>query len=89
VLNVDLGVFERRKNENLQRLYNKRNICKFLSSKILEYAGLVWRVEGCLIRKVLDVNLSGKRPMGRPRQRWFDTVNRDLTRVNLNGMFQA
>jgi hypothetical protein len=30
---------------------------------------------------VLDGNLSGKNPIGEPRQKWFDTVKRDLTRV--------
>ena len=60
MFNVNLGVFERRKNEDLQKLYNKPNICKFLSSKRLEWAGHVWRAEGCLIRKVLDGMLNGK-----------------------------
>lgn len=32
----DLGVFERRKADELQSLYNKPNICHFLSSKRLE-----------------------------------------------------
>jgi hypothetical protein len=82
VFNANLGIFERRKNEDLQKLYNKPNICKFLSNKILEWAGHVWRVEGCLIRKVLDGKLNGKRSIGRPRQRWFDTVKKDLTRVD-------
>jgi hypothetical protein len=79
VFNVNLRVFERRRNEDLQRLYNKPNICKFLSRKRLEWAGHVWHAEGCLIRKVLDGNLNGKRPIGRPCQRWFDTVKKDLT----------
>jgi hypothetical protein len=82
VFNVDLGVFERRKNEDLQRLYNKPNICKFLSSKILEWAGHVWRAERCLIIKVLDGNLNGKRLIGKSSQKWFDTVKKDLTRVD-------
>jgi len=30
MFNVDLRVFERRTNEDLQRLYNKPNICKLL-----------------------------------------------------------
>lgn len=54
-------VLERRKNKDLQRLNNKPNICKFLSiSKILEWAGHVWRAEGCLIKREVDGNLSGK-----------------------------
>jgi len=62
VFNVDIEVFKRRKNEDLQRLYNKPNICNFLSSKRPEWAGHMWRAEGCLKRKVLNGNLSGKDP---------------------------
>jgi len=42
----------------------------------MEWAGYVWRAEGCLIRKVMVENPTGKRPLGRPRQRWFDSVKR-------------
>lgn len=35
------------------------------------------RAKGRLIEKVLIGNLSGKRPLGRPYQRWIDTVKRD------------
>lgn len=34
------------------------------------------------MKKVLIEKPSGKRPLGRPRQRWFDTTNRDMTRIN-------
>jgi hypothetical protein len=27
-------------------------------------------------------NLTGKRLLGRPHQRWFDTVKRDLSKIN-------
>jgi len=64
VFNVDLGVFEKRKKEDLQRVYNQSNICKFLSSRRLEWTGQVWRAEGCLKRKVFNGNLSGKRHIG-------------------------
>jgi len=37
--NVDLGIFERRKNNELQRLYNKPNICQHFNNKKLEWAG--------------------------------------------------
>lgn len=80
---VVLGVFKRRKNNDLQRLLNKPNICKFLSSERLEWAGHVWRAEGCIIRKFLTRNLSGKRPIRRSRQRCLDTARRDLTWMDL------
>jgi hypothetical protein len=47
-----------------------------------DWNGLGTCVEGCLIRIVLDGHLRGKIPVGRPRQRWFDTAKRDLTRVD-------
>jgi hypothetical protein len=52
MFNVDSEVFERRKNKDLQRLYNKPNICKIFSSKRLEY-----RLDTCGVQK--DV-LQGK-----------------------------
>jgi len=27
-------------------------------------------------------NPIGRRPLGKPRQRWFDTVKRDLSKIN-------
>ncbi|KAF0772561.1 Reverse transcriptase domain-containing protein [Aphis craccivora] len=82
VCNVNSGIFERRKNDEIQRLFNKPSICQFVRSKIIEWAGHVWRAEGCLIWKVMVGNPTGKRPLGRPRQRWLDTVKRDLSKIN-------
>jgi transposase len=49
VLNPITGLYERRKNADLSRLYNTSNIQDFLRSKRLEWAGHVWRAEGRLI----------------------------------------
>jgi len=49
VYNNELERFERRKNENLQQLYNKPSIRHFLIRKRLEWAGHVWRAEFFLI----------------------------------------
>lgn len=53
VHNVDSGIFERKINNELQKLFNKLNICQFLKSKILEWAGNVGRTERFLINKIL------------------------------------
>jgi len=82
VYNNELERFERRKNENLQQLYNKPSMRHFLIRKRMEWAGHVWRAEDTLIKKVTESKITGKRPRGRPRQRWYDRVEKDLKKIN-------
>jgi hypothetical protein len=82
VFNVNSGIFKIRKNDEIQRLFSNPSICQFIRSKRIEWAGHVWRAERCLIRKVMLGNTTGKRPLGRPRQRWFDSVKRNLSKIN-------
>jgi len=82
VYNNELERFERRKNENLQQLYNKPCLRHFLIRKRLEWAGHVWRAEDTIIKKVMESKKTGKRPRGRPRQRWYDRVEKDLKKIN-------
>lgn len=84
VYNTDLKRFERRTNENLWQMYNKPNILEFLVRKRLEWAGYIWRAEGSLIKKVTENKLTGEKPRGRPRQRWYDAVEKVLKKVNLS-----
>ncbi|XP_050443868.1 uncharacterized protein LOC126847604 [Adelges cooleyi] len=81
ILNPNTGVYERRKNADLNILFNTANLNDFLRSKRLEWAGHVWRAEGGLIRQVLINKPNKKRPVGRPRQRWLDRVKDDLKRL--------
>lgn len=80
--NIDSGAFGRRKNEDLKNVYNNPSICQFIRSERTEWSGRVWRAEGVLIREVLVENPIEKRPLGRSRQRWFDTVKRGLCHIN-------
>jgi hypothetical protein len=41
--------------------------------------GHVWRSNG-ILKKVLEGKINGKRPRGRPRQRWIDRVNEDINK---------
>eukprot|EP00102_Acyrthosiphon_pisum_P010699 XP_008179114.1 PREDICTED: uncharacterized protein LOC103308121 [Acyrthosiphon pisum] len=82
IRNPDNGEYERRKNIDIERLFNKPIIQSFLISKRLEWAGHVWRAKQDLINKVLNNNPSGKRPRGRPRQRWMDRIKNDLKRMD-------
>jgi len=49
----------------------------------MEWAGHVWRAEGSIIQKVLNNNLTGKRPRGRPQQRWRDRLNADIADIRM------
>ncbi|XP_025412526.1 uncharacterized protein LOC112684995 [Sipha flava] len=82
ILNPSTGVYERRKNADLNSLFKTTNLKDFLRSKRLEWAGHVWRVEGKLIRQVLINKPNKKRLVGRPRQRWLDRVKDDLKRLS-------
>jgi hypothetical protein len=55
-----IGEYERRKNDELGRLYNKPNICLFLKAKRLEWAGHVWRAGESVIQNVLIRNPTKK-----------------------------
>lgn len=72
----------RKKNEDLERLFDKPNIRLFLKAKRLEWAAHVWRATESLTRNVLIENPQKKRPRGRPRQRWLDRVKMDILDID-------
>ena len=66
---------ERRRlhNQELHSLYRSSNILRGIKSRRLRWAGHVARMEeGRSAIKILIANLTGKRPLGRPRRRWED-----------------
>lgn len=67
-----------RKNEELESLYQKPNIVEAIRTKRLEWAGHTWRNKNPLIYTVLEKNPTGKIPIGRPKMRWEDVVNKDV-----------
>lgn len=42
----------------------------------MEWTDHVWRADKSIVKTVLVNNLNGKRPRGRPKQRWLDVVKR-------------
>jgi len=82
IRNPDNGEYERRKNTDIKRLFNKPNIQSFLISKRLEWAGHVWRAKQDMINKVLTNNPSENRLRGIRRQRWMDCIKNDLKRTD-------
>ncbi|KAL4082425.1 hypothetical protein QTP88_021321 [Uroleucon formosanum] len=70
-------VYRRRTNKEVQQIYQKPGINAYLMSKRIEWAGHVWRSNG-ILKKALEGKINGKRPRGRPRQRWIDRVKGDI-----------
>ncbi|XP_015371572.1 PREDICTED: uncharacterized protein LOC107167163 [Diuraphis noxia] len=66
-------LYRRRTNREVQQIYQKPGINAYLMSKRIEWAGHVWRSNG-IRKKALEGKINGKRPRGRPRQRWIDRV---------------
>lgn len=54
------GKYERRKNADLEQLYNKPNIRMCLKAKRVECADHVWRADGSLVRNALTRNPTKK-----------------------------
>ena len=88
IYNSESGQYERRTNEDIERLLNGPNIKKCIVSKRLEWAGHIWRDRESLMRKVLVTNLQKTRPRGRPRQRWLDRVKISLKQVEETASMQ-
>jgi hypothetical protein len=70
------GGWRKLHNEELYNLYTSPSIIK---SRKMRWAGHVARMEkkgnGC---RILVGKPEGKRPMGRPRQRWVGSIKMDL-----------
>jgi len=61
------GEYERRKNNELEKLYNEPNIELSLKARQLEWAGYVWRAGKSVMKNVLIQNPLKMRRRRRPR----------------------
>jgi hypothetical protein len=56
-----------------------------IKSRRLRWAGHVARMEeGKSAFKILTGTLTGKRPLGRPRRRWEDSIRMELKEIGTN-----
>jgi len=69
-------------NEELNDLYSSPNIVRVIKSRRMRWAGHVARMgEERGVYRVLMGKPEGKRPLGRPRNRWVDNIRMDLQEV--------
>jgi PAS domain-containing protein len=73
------GEWRKLRDEELNDLYPSPNIVRVLISRRMRWAGHVARSgERRDVYRVLVGILEGRRPLGRPRRRWEDSIKMDL-----------
>jgi hypothetical protein len=68
------GGWRKLHNEELHDLYSSPSIIKIIKSKIIGLVGNVERIEKGKAYMLLAVRPETKRPLGRLRQRWVESV---------------
>ena len=80
------GVTRRDKirNEHIRGTTGVVQASKKITEKRLKWYGHVRRMKDeHIVRRMLDVEIPGKRRRGRPNLRWKDACKRDMTKVGL------
>jgi len=81
------GKWRKVHNEELNDLYCSSNIVWVIKLRSLRCAGHVAHmVEGRRVHRVLVGKPEGKRPLGRPRNRWEYNIKMNLQEVGCGGM---
>jgi hypothetical protein len=76
------GEWRRLHNEELNDLYSSPNIIWVIKSRRMRLAWHVARMgEGRGVYRILVGRLEGRRPLGRHRRRWEDTIKMNLQEV--------
>jgi len=81
------GEWRKLHNEELNELYCLPNIVRVIKSRRMRWAGHVARMgEGRDVYRILVGKPEVKRPLGRPRHRWEDSIKMDLQLVGCGYM---
>jgi hypothetical protein len=76
------GEWRRLHNEELNNLYSSPDIIRVIKSRRMRWAGHVELMgEGKGAYRILVGRPEGRRPLGRPRRRWENSIKMDLQEV--------
>ena len=79
-----VSLLEHRRNEEILEEAKVEPIAMVIRRRRLEWVGHAKRRDETEnIRAVVEMKMEGKRPRGRPKLRWKDTVRRDLKAWNI------
>jgi hypothetical protein len=74
-------------NEELHSLYSSPSIIRIIKLRRMRRAGHVARMgEKRNAYRILVGKPEGKRPLGRPRRRWVESIKMDLKEIGWDGM---
>jgi hypothetical protein len=80
------GSWRKLHNDELHGLYSSPNIIGVIKLRKMRWAGNVARMaEGIGVYGVLVGRPEGKRPLGRPRRKWEDSIKMDLREIGIDG----
>ncbi|VDO04601.1 unnamed protein product [Haemonchus placei] len=76
---------DRISNDAVRQRFGVASIVDKMREARLRWYGHTLRAKIDSVRKIgLRLDVSGKRPRGRPKQRWLDTLHEDLKAVNIH-----
>ena len=78
----DISLKYRMTNEELRRLVGVEPITNFIRSGRLRWYGHVMRTgDGDWVKKCMEYRVEGRRPVGRPRKTWLESVEEDMVEL--------
>ena len=76
---------DRRTNEELRRLVGVEPIITFIRSGRLRWYGHVMRKgDEDWVKKCMEYRVKGRRPIGRPRKTWLESVEADMAELEID-----
>ena len=80
-----ISLKDRRTNEELRRLVGVEPITTFIRSGRLRWYGHVMRKgDENWVKKCMEYRVEGRRPVGRPRKTWLDSVEVDMAELEID-----
>jgi hypothetical protein len=81
------GGWRKLHNEELHSLYSSPRIIRMIQSRRMRWTGHVTRMgKKRNTYRILVENPEGKRPLGRSRRKWVDSIKMDPRQVGWDGM---
>ena len=81
----DVSMKDRRTSEELRKLVGVQSITTVIRSGRLRWYGHVMRKSNDdWVKKCMEYRVEGRRPIGRPRRTWLESVEADMAELEIN-----